>query len=76
MVPDPKKGGQARFTQIRVDDENSRVGGLSERACEVDGGRRLAVGSDGARDRDDRELDRFAELFDRVAQLPVLFRLE
>ena len=50
--------------------------GLSEGAREVDGGGRLAVGNEGARNGDDREPGRFVELFDRVAQLPVLFGFE
>ena len=76
MLVEPEMRGHVRAAQIRVDDEHARVDGLGERARQVDGRRRLAVGGVRARDRDDREIGRPVELFDHVAERPILLGFE
>src|SRR5207249_9398792 len=76
LIIEPEVAGQVRAAEIRVDEENARVGGLGKGAREVDRSRRLAVSSIGARDGDHRELGGPVELLDHVAERPILLGLE
>src|SRR5262245_14660642 len=62
--------------EIGVHEEHASVLRLSQRAGQVDGCRALSVAHAGARDRYDAEVARLVELFDGVAEGPVLLGLE